>query len=199
MASQQQQQYANPALPIHPAAALYNPELRVPVNESSFANIAIQNYVPSQFVDARTNQPQQSSKTTTTPVGKIRSIPIPMEIWNVTENRDSAAFAMYEDPMERYAAVQRQNPKDHVMDLHFQSIKTFPIVLETLLDGLLEQHGAVWIVTGTGHHVGQRTHQKTGGALEAAVMAYLTEHGYSFKRGKDKTGQGGALFVDGYS
>jgi Smr domain len=202
---QQQQQYpnANPPLPLHPAAAA-NPDLRFPTEESStsFATIAQQNYIPQQhFVEPPEQQPgtpKPTQPTNNINKKKIRSIPIPREIWNVTENRDAAMFTI-ENPLERYAAVQRQNPRDTVMDLHYQSLKTFPIVLETLLDGLLEQHGGIWIVTGTGHHVGRRTHQKSGGALEAAVMAYLTEHEYSFKRGKDKTGLGGALFVDGYN
>jgi hypothetical protein len=199
-----QQQQAVVTLPLHPAA-VDNPELRVPSGASSFANVAQQDYAPHekpQFVE----KPQPRAATVSVNnKKKIRTIPIPLEIWNVTENRDAAVFAMYDDPMERYAAVQRQrqkqqpnNAQDNVMDLHYQSLATFPVVLDTLLDGLLEQHGTVWIVTGTGHHVGRRTHQKSGGALEAAVLSYLTEHGYSFKQGKDKTGQGGALFVDGY-
>jgi hypothetical protein len=202
-----QQQQAQPVmtLPLHPAAVDNPEQLRVPVGPSSFANVAQQDYAPHekpQFVE----KPQPRAGAVNANNKKnIRTIPIPLEIWNVTENRDAAVFAMYDDPMERYAAVQRQrqkqqqnNAQDNVMDLHYQSLATFPVVLDTLLDGLLEQHGTVWIVTGTGHHVGRRTHQKSGGALEAAVLSYLTEHGYSFKQGKDKTGQGGALFVDGY-
>jgi hypothetical protein len=198
------QQQQPVTLPLHPAA-IDNPELRVPVDASSFANVAQQDYAPhdkQQFVEPPRAKPHPAAVIKK----KIRTIPIPLEIWNVTENRDAAVFAMYDDPMERYAAVQRQRQKqqpnnalmDNVMDLHYQSLATFPVVLDTLLDGLLEQHGTVWIVTGTGHHVGRRTHQKSGGALEAAVLSYLTEHGYSFKQGKDKTGQGGALLVDGY-
>lgn len=39
-----------------------------------------------------------------------------------------------------------------VMDLHYQSVRTVPLVLGRLLPSALEQHLEVWLVTGTGHH-----------------------------------------------
>ena len=53
----------------------------------------------------------------------------------------------------------------------------------------------IWVVTGTGHHVGDKTHQKGGGALEKAVIGWLATEGYSFLRGRDKNGMGGAVLV----
>ena len=48
--------------------------------------------------------------------------------------------------------------------------------------------------------MGRRTHQKGGGALEAAVLEYLVEHynssDYSIQRGRDRNGQGGAVLVE---
>ena len=39
----------------------------------------------------------------------------------------------------------------------------------------LQAHPEVWLVTGTGHHVAARSHQKAaeGGVLRAAVEEYL--------------------------
>ena len=83
-----------------------------------------------------------------------------------------------------------------MIDLHFQSIKTFPVVLSEVLPDKLVKFSQVWIVTGTGHHVGNKTHQKGGGALENAVVEWLQHEGYGFKRGKDRNGQGGAILVE---
>jgi len=83
-----------------------------------------------------------------------------------------------------------------VIDLHFQSTKTFAEVLEVVLpEKLASEASGVWIVTGTGHHVGTKTHQRGGGVLESAVMNWLTEKGYDFLKGRDRNGHGGALYV----
>ena len=109
-------------------------------------------------------------------------------------NRNAAAFRI-QDPMERYKEVAKSVVRGDVIDLHFQSIKTFPAVLSAVLVQKLREHGEVWVVTGSGHHVARDSHQKGGGALEAAVMAWLEEEGYTFVRGRDRNGHCGALLI----
>jgi hypothetical protein len=74
-------------------------------------------------------------------------------------------------------------------------MKTFASVLGVVLPQKLANHEEVWVVTGTGHHVGSRTHQKGGGALESAVIEWLSGSGYNFARGRDRNGLGGAILV----
>ena len=155
----------------------------------------------------------------------INGIPttrIPQDLWNAHENRDSSVFHIA-DPLERYRQVAATTTFHRnaaasktlgLIDLHFQSTKTFATVLDAVLPTELERHqdeqgeggGGVWIVTGTGHHVGTRTHQKGGGALESAVLEYLVDHGYHNEtdglgytyrvfRGRDANGHGGAILV----
>jgi hypothetical protein len=94
-------------------------------------------------------------------------------------------------------AAARHGTDYEIIDLHFQSTKTFATVLEQILPQKLQiaTEAGVWIVTGTGHHVGSKTHQKGGGALERSVMQWLLDQGYSFAKGKDRNGLGGALLV----
>lgn len=158
----------------------------------SFANIASKGYENNRFSKALSSPAGTTSKP-------IPTVQIPQDLWNPHENRDSSVFFI-SDPLERYhknaASVQRYD----VIDLHFQSIKTFPVVLETILPLKLESseegNHQVWIVTGTGHHVGTKTHQKGGGALESAVIEWLVDKNYNFSRGKDRNGLGGALLVN---
>ena len=157
---------------------------------NSFANIASHGYdTRHSFANADefpSIAPQQKA---------LRSVPIPNDLWNVHENRDASVFYIA-DPMERYAAVQQQTGlvRDDVIDLHFQSLQTFPCVLDEVLDTKLRSNESVWIITGTGHHVGNRTHQKGGGALENAVVTYLKDR-YEVRRGRDRSGQGGAILI----
>jgi hypothetical protein len=145
---------------------------------------------------------------------------IPQTLWQAHENRDASAFYIV-DPLERYYTVssqQQQQPKQrsggggsrttpndttlHTIDLHYQSVKSFPIVLDTILPQKLaslspstssknDPQNGIWIITGTGHHVNtQRTHQKGGGALESAVLEYLVYHYcYSDTTLEDVTGE----------
>jgi hypothetical protein len=76
-------------------------------------------------------------------------------------------------------------------------MKTFPIVLSTILPEKLRDHEEVWIVTGSGHHVNNNSHQKNGGILENAVIGWLVSNDYGFMKGKDKNGYGGACLVRG--
>jgi hypothetical protein len=121
-------------------------------------------------------------------------------------HRDPSAFGI-SDPLERYYAVAstwKERAMTNVMDLHYQSLQTFPVVLETLLPEKLPaatEDGGVWIITGTGHHVAERGHQKRNvSTLEGAVWEYLLYHyppeeGYRIAPGRDRNGQGGALFL----
>jgi len=187
----------------------------------SFANIASKGYdkKKANFSEAVSSSPVNGSGGTKTSLlsrkdleRQIPTVRIPQDLWQSHENRDSSLFYIG-DPMERYQKVTASTKRSDVIDLHFQSIKTFPIVLETMLPlklnnnntnienhnnskkNLRQQQNQVWIVTGTGHHVGNKTHQKGGGALESAVVAWLVGKDYKFSRGKDRNGLSGALLV----
>ena len=161
---------------------------------SSFANVASRGYSSSsaQFTDDSTARRSQPST-----YHKPKKVDIPQELWSAHENRDASAFYIA-DPLERYRVVSEQSAasrRDNVLDLHFQSSKTFSVVLTEVLPVKLERNDKVWIVTGTGHHVGRKTHQKGGGALESAVVKWLTEQGYEFALGRDRNGLSGTLLV----
>jgi hypothetical protein len=158
---------------------------------SSFANIASKGYDPQKFSGVSPAEP--SSSTNSVP-GMTATVRIPQDLWNPHENRDSSVFYVA-DPLERYQQVASTTTRSDVIDLHFQSTKTFPVVLSTILPSMLGKMEEVWVVTGTGHHVGSKTHQKGGGALERSVIQWLTDEGYNFLRGKDRNGLGGALLV----
>jgi len=164
---------------------------------TSFANIASRGYDKAPFT-APASMQSPSLETSASASGNIPTVRIPQDLWNVHENRDASAFYIA-DPMERYRQVSLANGsqrRDDVIDLHFQSTKTFAVVLESVLPSKLSSNPeGVWVVTGTGHHVGSKTHQKGGGALERAVLQWLQEQGYSLARGKDRNGLGGALLV----
>jgi hypothetical protein len=154
---------------------------------SSFANIASRGMDKAQF-------PSPSETIGSSSVATIPTVRIPQDLWNPHENRDASVFHV-PDPLERYYQASAGVTRRDVIDLHFQSIKTFPGVLSTILPAKLTELEEVWIVTGTGHHVGTKTHQKGGGALEMAAINWLTEEGYNFAKGRDRNGLGGALLV----
>jgi Smr domain len=159
-------------------------------NSISFANIASKGYDKNKFSDTNFPPPSNSSASSSS----IPTVRIPQDLWNPHENRDAAVFHIA-DPLERYQRVAATVTRSDVLDLHFQSTKTFPVVLSTILPTKLQEMEEVWIVTGTGHHVGSKTHQKGGGALERAVVQWLNDEGYNFLQGKDRNGLGGALLV----
>jgi hypothetical protein len=157
-------------------------------NSFSFANVASKGYDKNKtFSDSSFPPPSYATSS-------VPTVRIPQDLWNPHENRDAAVFHI-PNPLERYNVVAASVPRKDVIDLHFQSTKTFPIVLSSVLPTKLAEVEEVWIVTGTGHHVGSKTHQKGGGALERAVVQWLTEEGYNFLQGKDRNGLGGALLV----
>jgi hypothetical protein len=166
-------------------------------NGVSFANIA------SRGGNAFSQASLPPNPTILDPLATIPTVRIPQNLWNAHENRDASVFYIA-DPLERYRQVSQMNGAAarhgtdyEIIDLHFQSTKTFATVLEQILPQKLQiaTEAAVWIVTGTGHHVGSKTHQKGGGALERSVMQWLLDQGYSFAKGKDRNGLGGALLV----
>lgn len=125
---------------------------------------------------------------------KVKTVKIPQNLWNASQNRDSSSFHI-SDPLQRYYEVSACQPRHDVIDLHFQSLKTFPVVLSAILPEKFLDHKEVWVVTGSGHHVGQSTHQKGGGVLENAVLSWLSGQAYEFYRGKDRNGYSGAVLV----
>jgi len=184
--------------------ALHQPQIQQQIapapasGPSSFVNIAARGYdTTSSYVPPPSTGRGQSYSPP--PSGCNRQLPtvkIPQDLWTASETRDSSAFHI-PDPIDRFNFVTAsQVSRPDVLDLHFQSMKTFPVVLSSILPQKLSQCDSVWIVTGTGHHVGSQTHQKGGGALESAVMQWLDDEGYAFSRGKDRNGQGGAIFVE---
>jgi len=156
---------------------------------SSFANVASKGYTPSQSFATNSSSNATSSLEQSIPTAKI-----PLDVWTPHETRDASVFYIV-DPFERYHAVSSSVKRSDVIDLHFQSTKTFPAILSSVLPEKLSRMDEVWIVTGTGHHVGSKTHQKGGGALERAVIDWLTQEEYRFCRGRDRNGQGGAILV----
>ena len=174
----------------------------------SFANVASKGYSDRQSFAASSKTGSYDGKhknnsNDASTVQKVKDLPtvlIPQDLWNPQENRDASAFCIA-DPLERYYTVTAAVPhRNDVIDLHFQSLKTFATVLDVILPEKLQNLQSVWIVTGTGHHVGSRTHQKGGGTLERAVLDYVVEYYgpplYSVKRGRDRNGQGGAVLVE---
>lgn len=162
-------------------------------NESSFASIASKGYSGASFTpeEGYTISPGLVGAM---PVQKEKTVRIPQDLWNPHINRDAHVFHI-PDPMERYEAVCATVSRDDVVDLHFQSTKTFGVVLADILPRKLRDYNEVWVVTGTGHHVGSSTHQKGGGALESAVLSWLAREGYDFVRGRDRNGHTGAILV----
>lgn len=155
----------------------------------SFANIASKGYDEAKFASPGGVESHGSLSSSTLP-----TVRIPQDLWNPHENRDASVFHI-PDPIERYNKVSAGIKRRDVVDLHFQSTKTFVTVLSTILPQKLAELDQVWIVTGTGHHVGSKTHQKGGGALERAVTTWLIEEGYNCFKGKDRNGLGGAVLV----
>jgi len=123
-----------------------------------------------------------------------KTVRIPQTLWTACYNRTSTAFHI-RDPIERYKEVSSHVKREDIVDLHFQSVKSFSIVLSKILPDKLRNHSEVWVVTGNGHHVARNTHQRSGGILENSLIDWLTSNKYRFLRGKDKNGFRGAVLV----
>lgn len=189
---------ANSFTPTAAAAATWEPQVAtlsssVPTSSSpsgfSFANIA------SKGSGSGVESSVFVGKTTkAAAAGKTKTVKIPQDVWSPHINRNANVFQI-PDPMKRYNEVKKSVTRNDVIDLHFQSTKTFSGVMSTVLPQKLSEHSEVWIVTGTGHHVGRSTHQKGGGALESALLQWLESEGYVHFRGRDRNGFGGCILV----
>jgi Smr domain len=162
---------------------------------ASFANVAKGTWTNQEKEYTTASSRAGGGVVITSSTNNVPTTKIPIDVWTPHDHRDASVFHIA-DPMERYKHVQDKSKRDDVIDLHFQSTKTFSIVLSYVLPEKLGKFPQVWIVTGTGHHVGSKTHQKGGGALENAVIQWLQEEGYNFTRGRDRNGQGGAILVE---
>ena len=164
----------------------------------SFASIASKGYKDSSYFAKLGNNDQSATLTLLNPGAcsqqKTKFVKIPQDLWNPHVNRNASAFHIT-SPLERFKEVSKTVSRNDVIDLHFQSTKTFAVVLGTILPQKLRENGEAWIVTGSGHHVARQTHQKGGGALEMAVMTWLEAEDYSYIRGRDRNGHGGAVLV----
>lgn len=169
----------------------------VPNPSFSFASIASKGYSEkssfgSHTVGINSSQNGLNNKKET------KTVRIPQNLWSPFYNRSSFAFHIA-DPLERYKEVSVSVQREDVIDLHFQSVKTFPIVLSNILPEKLRNHDEVWVVCGSGHHVNTNSHQKSGGVLEKAVITWLESNDYLCFHGRDKNGYGGACLVRGKS
>ena len=165
----------------------------------SFASIASKGYSEKSSFGSKngtTGNNSINSQNASNSQKEAKIVRIPQNLWNPFYNRSSNAFHI-SDPLCRYKEVSSSTKRNDVIDLHFQSIKTFPVVLSTVLPEKLRDQHEVWIVTGSGHHVNSNSHQKNGGVLENAVIGWLVSNEYTFFKGRDKNGYGGACLVRG--
>lgn len=164
----------------------------------SFASIASKGYKDTSYYAKPGNTDHSAALTVLNPgtcsQQKAKFVKIPQDLWNPHVNRNASAFHIT-SPLERFKEVSKTVSRNDVIDLHFQSTKTFAVVLGTILPHKLRENGEAWIVTGSGHHVARQTHQKGGGALEMAVVTWLEAEDYVYTRGRDRNGHGGAVLV----
>lgn len=172
------------------------PKESKPASTFSFASIASKGYSKQSSF----NKEKIASVEGNTSKEIIKTVRIPQDL-KVSSHQRSAASFRSADPIARYKEVASSVSRNDVIDLNFQSVKTFPTVLSTILPEKLKDHGEVWIVTGagSGHNVNKNSHLKGGGVgvFETAVTGWLISNEYSFSKGKDKHGSDGALLVYG--
>ncbi|MFN9981020.1 MAG: hypothetical protein ACK53Y_13925, partial [bacterium] len=133
----------------------------------SFAKVAASNSITAPSFSLSSAVASNQSSCSSNVVQKEKVKKIPQDLWTCSTNRDPSLFHIV-DPIERFHAVndaqirakQLSSGLPHVMDLHFQSVKTAQIVLATVLPQKLEEisklsqrEAGVWIITGSGHHV----------------------------------------------
>jgi hypothetical protein len=165
----------------------------IPTPTFSFASIASKGYSQKKSFNNSATKTGNLNKPLNDTSNEKKTVRIPQSLWTSTHHRSSTAFHI-QDPLARFREVN-SSQKDDVLDLHFQSVKTFPLVLANILPEKLRRNGQVWVITGSGHHVHRGSHQKTGGVLETAVIGWLVSNEYNFVKGKDKNGYGGAVLV----
>ena len=126
---------------------------------------------------------------------KPTSVKVPREIW--VPLRNARVFEV-QDPLERYRMVAANHDRRDVVDLHFQSSRTAPVVLQHVLDTAIRANpSGVWVVTGSGHHAPRNSHQQKKASLFNFVGDYLAAQGYSSTIAKDHNGFAGAYLVQG--
>ncbi|KAJ8600306.1 hypothetical protein CTAYLR_000724 [Chrysophaeum taylorii] len=136
--------------------------------------------------------PPTTTTTTTSPPAATSSSSCSQNIW--VPIRNARVFEI-RDPLERYRRVAEGQRPD-VVDLHFQSSRTVAGVLDAVLPAALRANPrGVWVVTGSGHHTPDNSHQKRKGHLHACVHAYLDANACDFAVAKDVRGHAGAFFV----
>mmetsp|Transcript_19767 Transcript_19767/g.46415 ORF Transcript_19767/g.46415 Transcript_19767/m.46415 type:complete len:512 (+) Transcript_19767:301-1836(+) len=157
-----------------------------------------------------------------------KAVVIPKECW-LPSTANSDFFHSYPDPIERFVAVnahhktylegvtiplsfnnhtdastrRRKGGRVTLLDVHFQSANAINFVLDKFLHPALHKFDEVWIITGSGSHVGVG-HQKreSGGVLYNAVQRYLAQQerddSIEFRVGRYPAGgarSGGAFLV----
>ena len=180
---------AFPALSALAALGLGDAPPPPPLGAPSFAAQAAKPAAPGAFeVPAYVEAPQSAG-------GGRRAVRVPREIW--VPLRNARVFEV-RDPIERYRLVAAAHDRGDVVDLHFQSNRTAPVVLDAVLDAALAGHPAgVWVVTGSGHHAPQRSHQKLHATLFHFTQDWLATRRYAFAVAKDHNGFAGAFLVTG--
>ena len=104
---------------------------------------------------------------------KPTSVKVPREIW--VPLRNARVFEV-QDPLERYRMVAANHDRRDVVDLHFQSSRTAPVVLQHVLDTAIRANpSGVWVVTGSGHHAPRNSHQQKKASL--FTIDYLAAQG----------------------
>lgn len=172
-----------PAIQETTARYKYTPPSKKTIQKrsTSFASIASKGYNKSSFIGPKGETKEENNAI------KYVNIPEDLRIFH----RNMSSFFHIADPLQRYYEVAKSNHLDYsVIDLHFQSLKTFPTVLAAVLP---DKVMPVWVVTGSGNHLPKNKH----GVLENAVVRWLTEKGYEVLKGREKNGYSGALLVKG--
>lgn len=135
-------------------------------------------------------------------------IPNPIDRFNAVNDYHKAHLSTVKIPLcfeSSNGTVTSKGGKVALLDVHFQSAKTITTVLNHFLPKALSANSEVWLVTGSGQHVGVG-HQRRegGGVLFNAVKRYLEEYEhemrFEFRIGKDTSGgknkvSGGAFLV----
>ena len=120
-------------------------------------------------------------------ISNLPSVKIPPAVWRIyPDNIASEAFNI-DNPIERFAYVNSKakpapsmvdNEGCFVVDLHFQSTKSVEVVLGQIFPQCLRylsadsgSRGNIWVITGTGRHVPNGSHQQRGGVLYDTVLA----------------------------
>eukprot|EP00924_Labyrinthula_sp_SR-Ha-C_P015748 augustus_masked-scaffold_4-processed-gene-8.53-mRNA-1 protein AED:0.96 eAED:1.00 QI:0/-1/0/1/-1/1/1/0/265 len=135
---------------------------------------------------------------------KRKKVRIPQDMWVNNFERSSAVAMTIKDPLDRFLFVNRHfesNQEFKIMDLHYQSLSSYEIVLSTILPKV-KKGEKVWIITGSGHHATdghqKKSVQKGGlnlGVLYTAVETWLDDHFYTFDIGVDVNGHPSAFVV----